>query len=399
MKKKRLPLENVRVLELGTLIAGPFASKLLAEFGAEVIKVETPEKGDPLRNWRIMKGDTSIWWYVQSRNKKSLTVNLKTEKGQEIIKKLVEDTDILIENFRPGTLEKWGIGWNELQKINPNLIMVRVSGYGQSGPYREKPGFGSIGESMGGLRYLTGYPDRAPVRVGISLGDSLAALYGTIGALMAIYYRDLNNGKGQYIDVALYESVFSLMEGLLSEYDYSNFIRERTGSSLAGIAPSNTYKCLDGKYVIIAGNGDSIFRRLMKAIGEDAAAYDERYANNQGRVKHSNEIDELIENWTKKHKMEHVLEILDEANVPCGKIYSIEDIVEDSHYKDREMIVEKKMKDGNALKVPGIVPKLSETPGEIKNLGPDLGEHNSEILGKLGYSEEEQRVMRKNGIV
>ncbi|MBS4206629.1 CaiB/BaiF CoA-transferase family protein [Bacillus sp. FJAT-50079] len=399
MESKETPLKNVKVLELGTLIAGPFASKILAEFGAEVIKVESPEKGDPLRNWRILHQDTSLWWYVQSRNKKSLTLNLKSKEGQEIIKKLVRDIDILIENFRPGTLEKWGIGWEDLKKINPHLIMVRVSGYGQSGPYKDKPGFGSIGESMGGLRYLTGYPDRAPVRVGISLGDSLAALYGAIGALMAIYYRDVNNGTGQFIDVALYESVFSVMEGLLPEYNFSNFIRERTGSSLAGIAPSNTYKCSDGKYVIIAGNGDSIFNRLMKAINEEAAANDVRYADNQGRVKHSKEIDKLIENWTIQHTLDQVLEVLDEANVPCGKIYSVEDIVDDPHYIERDMIIEKEMKDGNNIKVPGIVPKLSETPGIINSLGPELGEHNAEILEKLGFDETEQMVLKENGIV
>lgn len=399
MKNKQSPLKNVKVLELGTLIAGPFASKVLADFGAEVIKVEPPKKGDPLRNWRVMKDDTSLWWHVQSRNKKSLTLNLKSEEGQDIVKRLVKETDILIENFRPGTLEKWGIGWEDLHQINPKLIMVRVSGYGQSGPYRDMPGFGAIGESMGGLRYVTGYPDRAPVRVGISLGDSLAALYGTIGALMAIYHRDVNNGTGQYIDVALYESVFSLMEGLLPEYDYAGFVRERTGSALPGIAPSNTYKCSDGKYVIIAGNGDSIFHRLMTAIGEEAAANDDRFADNQGRVTHSDEIDALIENWTGQHTLEQVLETLNEAHVPCGKIYSVEDIVEDPHYQDRDMVMDQTLKDGSTIKMPGIVPKLSDTPGDVRSLGPELGEHNIEILERLGFSKEEQEAFMENGIV
>ncbi|CAM3401040.1 CaiB/BaiF CoA-transferase family protein [Hydrogenibacillus schlegelii] len=397
--KTHPPLEGVRVLELGTLIAGPFASRILAEFGAEVIKIEAPYGGDPLRTWRLLYNGTSLWWYVQARNKKSVTVDLKSEKGQEIVRRLVKETDIVIENFRPGTLEKWNLGWETLSAINPNLIMVRVSGYGQTGPYRNRPGFGSIGEAMGGLRYITGYPDRPPVRVGISIGDSIAALYGVIGALMALYHLRVNKGKGQYVDVALYEAVFSLMESMLPEYSLFGHVRERTGSVLPGITPSNTYRTRDGQYVVIGGNADSIFKRLMRAIGRDDLADDPTLSTNSGRVPRAEEIDAAIAAWTEARDLDEVLEVLEEAEVPAGKIYSIADIAQDPHYQARGMLEEATLDDGRKLMIPGIVPKLSLTPGETRWLGPKLGAHTAEVLTRLGYSPEEQRRLKEEGVI
>ncbi|MBE3596962.1 MAG: CoA transferase [Hydrogenibacillus sp.] len=394
-----LPLEGVRVLELGTLIAGPFASRILAEFGAEVIKIEAPNGGDPLRTWRLLHNGTSLWWYVQARNKKSVTVDLKSAKGQEIVRRLVKDTDIVIENFRPGTLEKWNLGWETLSAINPDLIMVRVSGYGQSGPYRNRPGFGSIGEAMGGLRYITGYPDRPPVRVGISIGDAIAALYGVIGALTALYHLRVNKGKGQYVDVALYEAVFSLMESMLPEYSLYGHVRERTGSVLPGITPSNTYRTRDGQYVVIGGNADSIFKRLMRAIGRDDLADDPTLSTNSGRVPRAEEIDAAIAAWTEAHDLNEVLKMLEEAEVPAGKIYSIADIARDPHYQARGMLEEAVLDDGRKLMIPGIVPKLSLTPGETRWLGPKLGAHTAEVLTRLGYSPEEQRQLKEEGVI
>jgi len=393
------PLKGLKVIELGTLIAGPFCARILAEFGAEVIKIESPDGGDPLRQWRKLYKGTSLWWFVQARNKKSVTVNLKSPQGQEIVRKLVKDADIVVENFRPGTLEKWGLGWDRLFAINPGLVMVRLSGYGQTGPYRDQTGFGAIGESMGGIRFLTGYPDRPPVRVGISLGDSIAAMYGVIGALMAIYHRQTNHGQGQMVDVALYESVFSLMESLLPEYDMLGFVRERSGASLPGIVPSNTYSCRDGKYVVIGANSDSIFKRMMLAIKRDDLANDPALASNAGRVARTEELDQAISEWTLRHDMEEVLAVLNRAEVPASKIYSIADIVNDVHYQARHMIEQFKLKDGQALKLPGIVRKLSETPGRTEWLGPELGEHTAEILSALGIDSEQQKVLKQQGII
>lgn len=394
-------LEGLRVLEMGQLIAGPFASRLLAEFGAEVIKVEPPAKGDPIRTWRVMENGTSLWWYVQSRNKKSITIDLKHHEGQELIRGLVKEIDILIENFRPGTLEKWGLGYEELKKINPGLVMIRVSGYGQDGPYKDKPGFGSIGEAMGGLRYITGYPDRPPVRVGVSLGDSLSSLYAVIGALMAVYHRDVNgSGEGQVIDVALYESVFSLLESVLPEYDRAGLIRERSGSMLPGITPSNTYACSDGTYIVIGANGDAIFKRLMNAMGREDIAEDPRYENNAKRSEHASFLDGLIEEWTKSLPFEVVKESLDKAGVPAGSIYSVEDIVNDPHYQARKMIQEVAVDGLGMLKMPGIVPKMSETPGEIQWAGPELGQHTDDVLGgKLGMTEEQIKDLKAKGVI
>lgn len=393
------PLTGVKVVELGTLIAGPYAASLLAQFGAEVIKVESPASGDPLRNWRKMHKDTSLWWYTQSRNKKSITLDLKSADGQELVRKLIADADILIENFRPGTLEKWGLGWEALSAINPALIMVRISGYGQSGPYREKPGFAAIAESVGGLRYVSGDPSLPPVRAGVSIGDTLASLYGVIGALMAMHHLNVNGGKGQFIDVALYESVFAVMESLLPEFSVFKHVRERSGARLPGISPSNTYRCQDGRYVIIAGNSDSIFKRLMTAIGRVDLVDDPRLSRNDGRVNFNDLIDEAILSWTLALPLETVLQRLDEAEVPCGKIYTAADIAEDPHYHARDMIERHTLPDGLAIDLPGIVPKLSETPGKTRWLGPRLGEHTDEILAGLGLSTEAVGELRARGVI
>ena len=399
-KSKEL-LSGLRVLEMGSLIAGPFAGRLFADFGAEVIKVETPGSGDPIRKWRMMHEDTSLWWYVQSRNKKSVTVDLKSEEGQDIIKDLIKSTDILIENFRPGKLEEWGLGYEDLKKINPKIIMVRISGYGQDGPYSKKPGFGSVGESIGGIRNVTGYEDRPPVRVGISLGDSISSLYAVISAMMAVYNRDVaGTGTGQFIDVALYEAVFSLMESMVPEYDYYNFIRERTGSALPGIVPSNTYQCKDGKYIVIGGNGDSIFKRLMTAIGREDIREDSKYRSNDDRAKYPEFLDGVITEWTLQHTLSEAQEKLDEFDVPHGPIYSIADIFEDAHYQARNMIEDVEVEGLGQLKMPGIMPKFSETPGEIKWAGPKLGEHNEEVYRELlNYSDEHMDYLTKKGII
>ncbi len=394
------PLDGVKVLELGSLIAGPFAGRLFGDFGAEVIKVEPPKVGDPLRKWRLLKDGTSLWWYVQSRNKKCITLNLRTKEGSEIIKKLAKEVDVIIENFKPGTLEKWGIGYEDLKKINPKIIMVRISGYGQYGPYSSKPGFGSIGEAMGGIRYLSGYPDLPPVRTGISIGDSISAVYAVMSAMMALYHRDVNGGEGQYIDVALYEAIFSMMESMVPEFDHFKYIRERTGSTLPGIAPSNIYLCKDGKYVVIGANGDSIFKRLCEAMGRDDLAENEKFGSNDGRAKNMKYLDEQIEEWTKTLNIDEALKILDKYQIPAGKIYSVEDMFKDPHFEAREMIKSVDIGDGEKLKVPGIMPKFSRTPGEIKWAGLALGESNTEIYGDmLGLSDEEIKKMREEGII
>lgn len=330
-----------------------------------------------------MHKGTSLWWYVHARNKKSITLNLRESEGQEMVRELAKDADVVIENFRPGTLEKWGIGYEDLKKINPSIIMTRISGYGQTGPYRDKVGFGSVAESMGGLRYLTGFPDRPPVRVGLAIGDSIAGLYAVNGTLMALRARDIDPLKrGQYVDVALTEAVFSLLEGVLPEYDLKGIVRERTGATLEGIAPSNTYLCADGKYIVIAANSDGIFNRFMNAIGRTDLAEDPNLKNNQGRSKQADQLDQVIEEWTKLRTQKEVQRILDEAGVPVGPIYSIEDIVNDEQFKARDMLQSVTLPDGEEVLVPGIVPKLSETPGSIEWIGPELGQHNEEIIAK-----------------
>ena len=391
------PLQGLKVVELGTLIAGPYCARLLAEFGADVVKVETPGEGDPLRKWRKLHEGNSLWWYAQARNKKSIGVNLRDPGGQEVVRRLARDADIVVENFRPGTLEKWNLGYEALARDNARLIMVRLSGFGQSGPYRDRPGFGAIGESMGGMRYITGYPDRAPVRVGISIGDSLAAMFGVIGALMAIHHRHAS-GKGQVVDVALYEAVFAMMESMLPEYGMGGFVRERSGASLPGIVPSNTYPCRDGKYVVIGANADSIFKRMMRAIGRGDLADDPTLANNDGRVKRTEELDRVIGAWTAQHDLDAVLEVLDRAEVPSGRIYSIADIAADLHYQARGMIERHKLGDEDLL-LPGIVPKLSATPGGTKWIGPKLGEHTDEVLRDLGYEAARRHALRAAGVV
>lgn len=397
---KQMPLEGLRVLELGNFVAAPFAGKILAEFGAEVIKVEEPTKGDQLRGWRKQINGTSLWWYVQGRNKKSITLNLRDPEGQAMIKKLIPKMDVVLENFKPGVLEKWGLGYEDLKKINPSIVMARISGYGQTGPYRNKAGFGSVAESIGGLRHLTGFPDRPPARVGIAIGDLVSGMYAVIGILMALHARDKLKGEGQLVDVALYESVFSLLEEALPEYYVTGKERERAGTTLPGVAPTNSYLCKDGKYLIIGGNGDRIFQRFMKVIGRPDLAEDPRFANNQGRVEHSKFLDEVIENWTKQHTVEEAKKILDEASVPCGPIYGMKDIVEDEHYYARDMIKEVEVDDGQKLLVPGIVPKLSETPGDILWNGPKLGEFNEEIYKKyLGLSDEELSSLKERGVI
>ncbi|ALN18560.1 CaiB/BaiF CoA transferase family protein [Ectopseudomonas mendocina] len=392
-----MALQGLKVIEMGQLIAGPFASKLLGEFGADVIKIEPPGVGDPLRKWRKIKDGTSLWWHVQSRNKRSLTLDLKQAEAQDIVRKLVSEADVLVENFRPGTLEGWGLGYDALKAINPRLIMLRISGYGQTGPYRDLPGFGVIGEAMGGLRHLSGYPGQAPVRVGISIGDSLSSLYGVIGVLLALQER-ARSGEGQEIDVALYESVFAMMESLIPEYDAFGYVREPAGSALPGITPSNSYPCNDGSYVLIAGNGDSIYKRLMSLIGREDLGNDPRLAQNDGRSQHAELIDGAIAEWTAQRSRDEVIEALKGARVPAGYPYTAADIVQDPHYLARQMIEQVQTSVG-PLKVPGVLPKLSRTPGRIGTGGPQLGEHNDDILEGLGLSAEQVAGLRERGII
>ncbi|MFP8831315.1 CaiB/BaiF CoA transferase family protein [Acinetobacter baumannii] len=394
-----LALEKIKVLEIGTLIAAPFATRILAEFGAEVIKIEPIGKGDPLRKWRKLHHGTSLWWYLQSRNKKSLALNLKSPEAIALIKKMIVDTGILVENMRPGALEKLGLDWETLKSINPKLTFVRISGYGQSGPYKDKPGFGAIGEAMGGIRYTTGSQDSAPARVGVSLGDSLASLHAVIGALMSIVNIKTNNGNGQIVDVSLAESVFNIMESVVPEYDLHGFIRERSGGSLPGIAPSNTYRTKDNAFVVIAGNSDPIFKRLMHVIGREDLANRPEFEHNDGRAQQSDLLDAAIESWSRQHSIDEVLQQLEQAEVPSGRIYSVADMVNDPHFNARDMLLSTELPDGQVVKMPGIVPKLSETPGQVKWRGPELGEHTESVLKQYGYQAEEIESLRVSGVV
>ena len=391
------PLANLKVVEMGQLIAGPFAAKTLADFGADVIKIEPPKVGDALRKWRLLKDGTSIWWQVQSRNKRSLSLDLKQTEAQEIVRTLIKEADVLIENFRPGTLEGWGLDPEKLLELNPKLIVLRISGYGQTGPYRDKPGFGVVAEAMGGLRHLTAEPGRVPVRVGISIGDTLASLHGVIGILLALQERH-NSGKGQIIDIALYEAVFNCMESLLPEYSAFGEVRQAAGSALPGIAPTNAYQCADGGYVLVAGNGDSIFKRLMTVIGRDDLGNDPQLENNDGRVKRVAELDQAIGEWAKTVSTDKALEILDSVAVPAGRIYTVADIANDPHYKARENIQTIEMKDGSKVDVPGVIPKLSRTPGSIKTLAPDIGQNTDEILKSIGLSNDQVASLKERGI-
>ena len=391
------PLANLKVVEMGQLIAGPFAAKTLADFGADVIKIEPPKVGDALRKWRLLKDGTSIWWQVQSRNKRSLSLDLKEIEAQDIVRTLIKEADVLIENFRPGTLEGWGLDPEKLLELNPKLIVLRISGYGQTGPYKDKPGFGVVAEAMGGLRHLTAEPGRVPVRVGISIGDTLASLHGVIGILLALQERH-NSGKGQIIDIALYEAVFNCMESLLPEYSAFGEVRQAAGSAMPGIAPTNAYQCADGGYVLVAGNGDSIFKRLMTVIGRDDLGNDPQLENNDGRVKRVTELDQAIGEWTKTVSTTKALEMLDSVAVPAGRIYTVADIASDPHYKARGNIQTIQMQDGTKVDVPGVIPKLSRTPGSIKTLAPDIGQNTDEILKGIGLTNDQVASLKERGI-
>ncbi len=393
------PLAGVKVLELGTLIAGPFCTRILAEFGAEVIKVESPDGGDPLRQWRKLHAGTSLWWSVQARNKRSLTANLKHPDGLAIVRRLAAEADIVVENFRPGVLEKLGLGWDVLSALNPGLVMVRLSGFGQTGPYKDRPGFGAIGESMGGLRYITGFPDRPPVRTGISIGDSIAALWAAIGALMALRHREVNGGAGQIVDVALYEAVFAMMESMVPEFDVAGFVRERTGNVMPGITPSNTHTTRDGRHVIIGGNGDAIFKRLMSAIGRPDLAADPGLASNAGRDVRADELYAAIGAWVEARDGDTVLAAMEVAEVPASPVYSVADMFRDAQFAARGMFEAATLPDGQRVCIPGIVPKLAGTPGSTEWLGPKLGEHTDEILASLDFTVQEIASLREKGAI
>ena len=400
MSKPTTPaaLAGVRVIEMGQLIAGPFAGKTLGEFGADVVKIEPPGAGDPLRNWRLIKNGTSVWWQVQSRNKRSVAIDLRQAEGQQLARDLIAEADVLIENFRPGTLEGWGMSPGELHALNPGLVILRISGYGQTGPYRDLPGFGVIGEAMGGLRHLTAEPGRVPVRVGVSIGDTLAALHGVIGVMMALYHRKVNGGAGQVIDVALHEAVFNVMESLIPEYSAFGAVREAAGSALPGIAPSNAYPCQDG-WVLVAGNGDSIFKRLMSTIGRDDLGAAPDLADNAGRVARVAEIDAAIGAWTQGQTVQQVMDALAAARVPAGKVYTARDIAEDPHYRARDMILRQATRDGDTVEVPGIVPKLSATPGTVRSSAPHVGDDTDAVLRQMGLTGEQIAALRARGIV
>ncbi len=397
MPQPNKPLAGLKVIELGTLIAGPFAARICAEFGAQVTKVESPDGGDPLRKWRKLYEGTSLWWFVQARNKRSITLNLKHPQGREVLMKLLAEADILIENFRPGVLEKLGFGWDVLHALNPRLVMVRLSGFGQTGPMKDQPGFGAVGESMGGLRYITGFEDRPPVRTGISIGDSIAALWAVIGALMALRQREVNGGQGQIVDVALYEAVFAMMESMVPEFDVFGFIRERSGNIMPGITPSSIHTCADGKHIQIGANGDAIFQRFMRAIGRDELAADPALADNAGRDARRDELYGVIDRWVCSLPLTDVEALLCKAEVPASRIFSAEDMFQDPQFLAREMFLAAKLPGGKSFKMPGIVPRLSETPGAVESVGPALGEHNTEVLQGLGYSAAQVAELQQAG--
>ena len=391
------PLDGIRVLEVGQLLAGPFAGCVLGYFGAEVIKVEPPG-GDPLRKWRVLRDGTSLWWYSLARNKKSVTIDLQTQRGRELLKELAAKSDVLIENFKPGTMEKWGLGPDDVKALRPDLIYARVSGYGQTGPYASKAGFASVCEAVGGLRHVNGFADRPPVRPNLSLGDSLAGLHAVIGILLALLSRR-DRAQGQTVDVAIYESVFNLLEGVVPEFDGAGVIRGPSGSTLTGIVPSNTYLCRDGKHVVIGANGDSLFQRLMRAVGRPDMADDPRFADNACRVQHEKEIDGVIAAWTQSNDSSTVLRILDDISVPGGPIYSVADMAEDPHFQARGLFEQVEV-GGKPLKIPAIVPRLSETPGETQWPGPELGEHTDAVLQSLlSLSADECAALREEKVV
>lgn len=398
MKEK--VLSGIKVLELGQLMAGPFAGTLLAYFGADVIKVEPPGKGDAVRGWRAVTGDTSLWWYSLGRNKRSVTVNLKSDEGRSIVRRLADEVDVLIENFRPGTLEKWGLGPDELRKTNPGLIVARVSGYGQDGPYSSRPGYASVCEGVGGLRFVNGFPGEPPVRQNLSLGDSLTGLHTAFGILLSLFHRDRQQVKtGQTVDVGIFEAVFNMMEAVVPEYDRLGMVRGPSGTTITGVVPTNTYPCSDDKYVIIGGNGDSIFKRLMTTAGRKDMADDPDLQDNAGRLRNQERVDGAIADWTRTLDASEVLAVLEEANVPAGLIYSVEDMVEDPHFQARGLFEEVDA-GGRPLKLPAIIPKLSETPGGTEWAGPAVGEHTNEVLGQvLGLSDEEIYELSGKGVI
>jgi len=399
--KSAKPLEGLKVLEMGQLLAGPFASVMLAWFGAEVIKIEPPGIGDPLRTWRGMHKGTALWWYILGRNKKCVTVNLRAPQGQEIVRELTKKVDVVLENFKPGTLEKWGLGYEDLKKINSKIIMARISGWGQDGPYSHKPGFASVAEGVGGFRFVNGYPDRPPVRPNLSLGDSLAGLHAALGILMAVYHRDVKGtGQGQMIDVAIYEAVYNMMEGMVPEYDKGGVIRQREGTRLSGIVPTGTYPCQDGIDIIIGGNSDSLFKRMMLAMSRPDMAADPRFEHNNDRAQHADEIDDAMAAWTRQHSSKEVVRILEEAGVPVGPIYSVADMLRDPHFQARGLFEDVDLGGGDMVKLPTLVPKMSETPGGMDWVGPPLGAHNKEVFGgMLGYSDEKLKTLTEEGII
>ena len=396
------PLAGLRVLEMGSLVAGPFCTRLLAEFGAEVIKIEPPGQGDQLRRWGLRPpgSDDSLWWFVQGRNKKSLTLNLKKRRGQELARQLARRCDVLVENFRPGKMAEWGLDYERLAADNPGLVYVSISGFGQSGPYRDRVGFGSIAESMGGLRYLTGYPDRPPTRVGLSIGDSLAGIYAALGAMMALHHRDRNGGRGQLVDIALYEAVFSLLESSVPEFDRLNVVRQRKGTRLSSTAPSNTYTTRDDHAVVIGANNDAIFRRLCLVMRRPDLADDPRFQTNPNRLRHVELLDELIGDWVRRHDRDNVLQRLQAADVPASPIYSVADIVQDQHYWAREMLLQVQDPRLGPVVVPGVMPKLGTSPGGQRWLGPRLGEHTDAVLRDvLGIDADEIDELHSKGLV
>ncbi|MDX2348830.1 MAG: CaiB/BaiF CoA-transferase family protein [Porticoccus sp.] len=392
------PLSGYRVIELGQLLAGPFAGSLLAYFGAEVIKVEPPGKGDPLRNWRVMKDGTSLWWRSLGRNKKCITLDLKTEQGRELAGQLIDGADVLIENFRPGVMEKWGLGPERFKPTNPGLVYTRISGYGQTGPYAHKPGFASVCEGISGFRYVNGFKGEAPVRPNLSIGDSIAGLHAAFGITLALLSRQ-SSGKGQTVDIALYEAMFNLLEGVVPEFDGAGVIREPSGTTVTGIVPTNTYRCADDKYVVIGGNGDSIFKRLMEAAGRSDMANDSRLSDNAGRVQHEQEIDAALSAWCGSLSSIDILQSLDQSRVPAGPIYNAEDMLADPHFNERGLFEQVEI-NGEPLKIPGMIPKLSDTPGETHWPGPEVGSHNAEVLGDLlGLDQAAQQQLRDDGVI
>lgn len=392
------PLEGVRVIELGQLLAGPFTGAMLGYFGAEVIKIEAPEGGDPIRGWREVRDGTSLWWHSLARNKKSLTLDLKTEKGKAIAARLIDKADVVIENFRPGVMEKWGLGPSVFKESNPGLVYARISGFGQDGPYSHKPGFASVCEGISGFRYVNGHPGEAPVRPNLSIGDTIAGIHTALGITLSLFERE-RSGSGQVVDTALYECMFNLMEAVVPEFSGAGVIREPSGSTVTGIVPTNTYKCADSKFVVIGGNGDSIFQRLMKAAGRDDMAEDSRLTNNAGRVEHEKEIDIVLSRWCLTLDSQAVLNILERERVPAGPIYNVEDMFNDEHFKARGMFESVEV-NGQPLSIPAIMPKLVKTPGRTDWSGPGLGDHNKEVLqGLLGLSEDEIGDLERESII